>query len=381
MRIVHTCLRYPPATGGVETYVREIVERSRDVAAGRDVRVLTSKMRTHGPITELDPELLVDDPPYIQRLHHAATPVYSYPRLQALSYYLKHHAPDIVHGYGFWYQPADVTARFAHQHQLPFIFHPMYYENDVRRKLSWQLYKKLWGERTFELADVVVVISPYEQQLIERAGFPVKRFALIPPGVELKHYQHPRENPYHKRTIHGKIILVVGRIATSKGIDELLSILPQLRKEQPEAQVVIIGEDFGAKVELTAQAERLGVSDIIHWWGKVDQEELLGAYQHADVFVHLSHYEAFGIVLIEAMAAGLPVVARNVAAVPYVVPDQQAGLLFNDAQELQRALIALLTNPTLSTRLKAAGIERVAKHFTWDSSIKKVLALYHDLRP
>ncbi|MEK7557322.1 MAG: hypothetical protein AAB538_05070, partial [Patescibacteria group bacterium] len=79
MRIVHVALRYPPATGGTETYVREIVERTRHVAAKRDVRVLTSKMRTHSPISELAPNLLLDDPLYVQRLHHLATPLISYP--------------------------------------------------------------------------------------------------------------------------------------------------------------------------------------------------------------------------------------------------------------------------------------------------------------
>src|SRR6478609_5986893 len=108
MRIVHAALRYPPATGGVETYVHELVERTRNVAADRDVRVLTSKLRTHGPVSELTPDELRLDPPYVQRLHHARTPLISYPRLQALNYYLGHHQPDIIHGYSFWYQPADV---------------------------------------------------------------------------------------------------------------------------------------------------------------------------------------------------------------------------------------------------------------------------------
>src|SRR5688572_19716389 len=195
MRIVHTCLRYPPATGGVETYVHEIVERTRlrqgfggQGSKNLDVRVLTSKMRTHGPITTLDPNLLLDDAPYVQRLHHAATPFFSYPRLQALKYYLGHHQPDIVHGYSFWYQPADVAARYAKTHHLPFFFHPMYYEDANRQKLSWQLYKRSIGHQTFAAADVVIVISPHEQSLIEQARLPVKRFALIPPGIDMAQY-------------------------------------------------------------------------------------------------------------------------------------------------------------------------------------------------
>src|SRR5688572_10767570 len=103
MRILHTCLRYPPATGGVEQYVEDIVEGTRDIQQKRDVRVLTSKLRTHGPISELPPEQLLDDAPYVQRLQHGGTPLVSYPRLQALPYYISHHQPHIVHGYSYWY--------------------------------------------------------------------------------------------------------------------------------------------------------------------------------------------------------------------------------------------------------------------------------------
>ena len=125
MRIVHTCLRYPPATGGVARYVQELVTRTRDKQAQRDVRVVTSRMRTHGPVSLLAGKSLRDDPPFVQRLHHMATPCISYPRLQALSYYLQHHRPDVIHGYSFWYHPADGAAAYDRKHDLPFIFHPI----------------------------------------------------------------------------------------------------------------------------------------------------------------------------------------------------------------------------------------------------------------
>ncbi|MDZ4342247.1 MAG: glycosyltransferase family 4 protein, partial [Candidatus Binatia bacterium] len=183
MRIIHTCLRYPPATGGVETYVKQLVERTRNISAHRDVRVLTSAMRTHGPVTTLNPELLLDDPPYIQRLFTGTTPFVSYPKLQALPYYLKHHQPDIIHAHSFWYQPADTASRYAKKHHIPFVFNPFFYTNKIRHKPLWRLYAGTIGKKTFANADAVIVISPYEQKLIEKNNFPVKRFVLIPPGV------------------------------------------------------------------------------------------------------------------------------------------------------------------------------------------------------
>lgn len=381
MKVVHTCIRYPPASGGAEIYAREIVQRTRDISSGRDVRVLTSKLRTHYPASELNPELLLDDPIYVQRLHHLATPMFAYPRLQALKYYIGRLKPDILESYGFWYQPADVTARYARRHSIPFIFHPLYYENKTRRKLIWQLYKHTIGRQTFAAAEVVVVISPFERQLIKQAGFAVKRFELVSPGVLIDQYQRPRLNPFLKHKISGLVILTVGRVAKGKGLADIMAALPDIIRAVPAAQLVLIGEDFGARKLLRRQARQLGVVDHVHWLGKVEPEELIAAYQHATIFVHPSHYEAFGIVLAEAQAAGIPVVARNVAAVPYVVPDGQTGSLFSTSQELTEHVIKLLQDDSLRRKLGQAGIKHVATNFNWEHSINKLLALYDEFTP
>lgn len=375
MRIIHTCLRYPPATGGVETYVKKIVERTRNIPK-RDVRVLTSKMRTHGPISELDPNLLLDDPMYVQRLHHARTPIFSYPRLQALSYYIGHHKPDILESYSFWYQPADVTARYARRHNIPFIFHPMYYP---RHKPTWKLYQKTLGRATFAAADVVVVISPFEQQLIEKAGLPVKRFELIPPGIDVTNFDRPRLNPFLKQDLTGNILLTVSRLAPGKGLDELIDVFPAIKAQHPDTHLVIVGEDFGERSKLETQVQRLGLTNSVHFMGRIGDHELVEWYQHADILVHPSHYEAFGIVVAEALAADTPVVARNVGSIPFVAPHEQVSLLFNTAAELTQNIGSLLADQQLRERLGAAGAKHIRQNFTWDSSISKLLSLYDEL--
>jgi glycosyltransferase involved in cell wall biosynthesis len=381
MRILHSCLRYPPATGGVETYVEEIVKRTINIAEKRDVRVLTSKMRTHGPISELDPESLLDDPIYVQRLHHMNTPLISYPRLQALKYYTEHHKPDIVHGYSFWYQPADVTARYAHKNNIPFIFHPIYYENDIRQKPLWQLYKKTIGKKTFAAADVTVVISPHEQELITKANFPVKRFELIPPGIDTNEFETPRQNPFLKQGIKGNVLLAVGRISAGKGLDDVISVLSDILKQKPDTSFVIIGEDFGEKDNLSKQAKQLGVEKNVIFLNKVSKDKLTAAYPHADIFIHPSHYEAFGIVLAEAQAANTPVIARNTAAIPFVVPHEKGGLLFTNQTELKKSLLLLLNNTDLRKTYGQQGSQYVSRNFNWDNSIKKLINLYQELRP
>lgn len=379
MRILHTCLRYPPAVGGVETYVQKLVEATRDIPTGRDVRVLTSKLRTHHPPAELDPNLLLDDPAYVQRLHHIRTPALAYPRLQALNYYLGHHAPDVLHGYSFWYQPADAVARFCRRRGLPFIFHPMFYTNTTRRKAVWRLYAHTIGRKTFAAAEVAVVISPHEQRLIEQYRFPVKRFVLIPPGIDSLELAAPHSNPFHERGITGRIVLTVSRLAAGKGLTGAVSAWPKLPPRDRDVHLVIAGTDFGEKRALQQRIAQLNLKGRVHLLGHLSRADLIGAYQHANVLLHPSHYEAFGITVAEALAAGTPVVARNAGALPYVAPHEQAALLFNTDQEMVDHLNTLLSDTEAACRLADTGRRRVQQEFTWARSRQKILQLYDDL--
>ena len=379
MRIVHTCLRYPPASGGGETYAQGIVERTRNIEARCDVRVITSRLRTHGPVSELDPALLLDEPLYVQRLHHAATPFLSYPRLEALPYYIGHHQPTILESYSFWYQPADVTAQYARRYHIPFIFHPMYYENELRQKTIWQLYKKTIGHRTFAAADVVVVISPQEKELIQLAHLPVKRFELIPPGINTNDASTPRLNPFLKRGVRGKIILSVSRLASGKKLEDAIMALSASLKANPDAQLVFIGEDFGSQPSLETLASSRGISQHVHFFGNVSHDELMAAYQHADILLHTSEYEAFGITVAESLAAGTPVIVRRVGAIPFVAPEGLTSLQFNTADEIPELINTLLADTNLRQRLGNQGQQHIQKNFTWEKSIKKLVNLYDEL--
>src|SRR3989344_5317829 len=324
MRIIHTALRYPPSLGGAEKYIEQIVTGTRNIEHGFDVRILSSAMRTHGPISYLDPELLTQDPIYLQRLFVAKTPFISYPRLQALPYYIGHHKPDILHSYGYWYQPADTTARYAKKHKIPFIFHPIYYKNSVRKKLVWKLYDKTIGRATFAAADVVVVISEYEKKLIQEAGYPVKKFAIIPPGIDIKQFETIRDNPFVNKNIGGTILLSVSRIAKSKGLQDTIRALPDIKKRVPDACLVIIGEDFGYQQELVTIAEKLGVTSSVHFWGKATDEELIAAMQHI-----------ISIIQLPQLAHHLTDYASNLARTQYST-DQSINLLHELYEELKK---------------------------------------------
>lgn len=375
MRIAHVTLRYPPASGGVEDYTRETVERLR--ATGDDVTVETTNLRTHHPATTL-PEPL-GDPPYVHR-HTARTlgPM-AYPIPRSLSRTLHAARSTLIHAHGFWYAPADIAARVARKRKIPFVLNPYY---APRTKALWRVYRALIGTRTVATADAVVVISPQEEAALRADGFPLRRVALIPPGIEPGEFAPLRQNPFAARGIRSPhILFFAGRVAIAKGIDLLLRALPAILREIPGTHLALAGEDFGDQSTLVALANRLGVSRAASWLGKLPREELLAAYQHAAVFVFPSRHEAFGIAALEAQAAGCPVVATNSSSLPFIVQHEQTGLLFRseDVGDLARQILRLLYNNQLTQRLATAGRERALRDFPWDANIAKLRSLYNDL--
>lgn len=377
VKMKHVSLRYPPASGGVEDYVHALVERLR--AAGDDVEVETTSLRTHHPASYLAGPL--HDPPYVHRHPVRTLGPIAYPVPLGLNRTLETGNGGLIHAHGFWYAPADIAARVAKHRGIPFVFNPYY---APRTKPLWRLYRHAIGAQTLATADAVVVISPQEEAALRHDGFPLRRVALIPPGINGKEFSDTAENPFARRGMRGPVLFFAGRITRAKGVDILLralSLILNAENDPSSVHLAIAGEDFGDRAEFERLADRLGITRAVTWLAHLPREELLAAYRHASVFVFPSRFEAFGIAPLEAQAAGCPVVATNVASLPFVVQHEQTGLLCRpeDPADVAAKVVTLLHNRALSTRLAAAGRTRVHRHFTWEQSIRTLRTLYADL--
>ncbi len=170
----------------------------------------------------------------------------------------------------------------------------------------------------------------------------------------------------------------VGRLAPQKGQRHLIGAMPALLERVPHAHAMIAGagdlEDF-----LRDLAEETGVAERIHVLGP---RKDVPALMHAmDVFAMPSIWEGFGLVLLEAMAAGRPIVASRVATIPEVVLDGQTGLLVpaGDPLALAEALAQLAHQPGLAARMGEAGRERVRHQFSLEKMVGDTELLYREL--
>ena len=172
------------------------------------------------------------------------------------------------------------------------------------------------------------------------------------------------------------LLLAVGRLIAQKDHATLLAAFASARERHPDARLAILGSG-PLEPALRAQIGSLGLGDAVVLPGRLEIRDWL---ERADVFVHTSRWEGFGIVLLEAMLAGLPVVATRVSAVPEVVADGETGLLVEagDAAALAAALDRLLGEPELARRLGDAGLARARSEFSVAQMTERTLAVYRD---
>ena len=231
-------------------------------------------------------------------------------------------------------------------------------------------------------SNTVLVLTDKEREDIrELYGVPSERITVIPAGVDTGRFNAEDKVTSRKR-LHipdKETILFVGRIEPIKGLDILIDALKTLSNSR-DLQLIIVGGNLSGDKELIAlrkQAEHLGISEMIDFRGSVEQSELKYYYSAADVFVLPSHYESFGLVALEAMACGTPVVASRVGGIPSFLDDGDTGYLipWRCPEPFADKIEILLENPDLRAYMgKSAGLK--AYHMHWSGIASRMATLY-----
>jgi len=227
----------------------------------------------------------------------------------------------------------------------------------VRQLLTLQA---RWERLNTRRADLVMVTSRYCAEVARREyGVPAERLAVVPEPIDLTEWdarfarasRRPRARP---------VVVSVARLFPRKRLVDLLHAAARLRGSGAALDVRIVGKgpEWTALVE---QHAALGLKDSVALLGDVSREQLADEYVNADLFCLPSVQEGFGIVFLEAMAAGLPVVACRAAAIPEVVLDGVTGALVppRDPDALADALVGLARDSARARRLGDEGRRRV----------------------
>lgn len=213
---------------------------------------------------------------------------------------------------------------------------------------------------------------------------PADKLRIIPNGVHVP--DTPADTPKaprHSATQHAsdeKRLFFVGRLVHEKGVDLLLHAFSRVLHHFPKARLDIAGRgpQEGALQEF---ARKLGIDTHVHFLGYISDEERNRLYQNAHAAVVPSRYEPFGIVALEAMAYGAPVVVAGTGGLAEVVEHQQTGLVFapGDADALAEQLVALLSSPRTGERLAESARAVVAQTYDWRSIARETKAVYEEV--
>lgn len=389
-------------TGGMNVYVREV---SREMGRrGIKVDVFTRSQNPHiSRIVRLGPNARV--------IHLKAGPEEPVPKNDLLKY-LPEFTAGIIHFAG----EKDIAYDLVHSHywlsgwvggqlkrewSIPLVhmFHTLgVLKNSVNREKG----EKESGERLkveeqiMDYADLIVAPSPWErEQMVTRSGARSSKVHVIPCGVDLSLFK-PIPSSRAKKILGlstREFILFVGRIDAIKGIDVLIRALHRLsRKPWKGSQnlgLIVIGGELDADPRAESQemrrlrkmVARMNLQERIAFWGAQRQDLLPYFYSAAKALVLPSRYESFGMVALEAMACGTPVVASRVGGLQYTVEDNRTGFLVaeGDWGALAERIHEVVEDQSLRERLITAALAKV-KQFSWPTITHKILSLYHSLQ-
>ncbi|MEJ2559118.1 MAG: glycosyltransferase, partial [Anaerolineae bacterium] len=242
-------------------------------------------------------------------------------------------------------------------------------------------------------ADRLVAATPLEKaQMSWLYGADADKISIVPAGVDLNLFR-PISRAEAKARIHipphQRMILFVGRIQPLKGIDTLIRAMKQVISRYPELKddlcVSIIGGDPNPDSELEqAELERLrqlradlGIGDLVTFLGAKDQDTLVYYYAAAEMVVMPSHYESFGMVALESMACGTPVIGSDVGGLSFSIEDGFNGFLVpgRDPTALADKIALLLKHPGLRDHLGEQAI-RWAERYAWPHIADEILDVY-----
>jgi glycosyltransferase involved in cell wall biosynthesis len=276
---------------------------------------------------------------------------------------------DVVHGTNCIVPPARRAAEVVTIHDLTFVHFPELCD-PVSLRFP-RLIRRALRRGAFVHADSETVAA----EVIDHFGARPERVRVVPLGVEPS--SSPGLPPGDPAPSGRRYVLALGTVEPRKDIPSLVRAFDMLAAGHPDVELVIAGAPGWGEVALDTAVRASVHAGRIRRLGWVDDEERLALLRGAAVLAYPSLYEGFGLPPLEAMAAGVPVVATAAGAVPEVVGDAAVLVPIGDEGALAEAIAGVLDEPDLHRRLVVAGTRRAAR-FTWDRCVAGLVELYED---
>ncbi|MCI0610783.1 MAG: glycosyltransferase [Anaerolineae bacterium] len=388
-------------TGGMNVYVRDLTRQLGQM--GIHVDVFTRSQDDHVPhvLHELGygnrvvhvpagPEHPISKEELVNYIPEFVEGVKSFACEKGIKY-------DIIHSH-YWMSGLAAASLSDYWGGTPIVhmFHTLgEMKNRIARtEAERESEYRINGEKqVLRRADRVVVATVAELTQLRFLYKANGNMVVIPPGVDVSHfYPIPADEAkmYVGLKPEDRMVLFVGRIEPLKGVDTLIQAMSYLQlkeKNRPVHLAIIGGDPAASPEEMSAEMARLqklcddlAVGQTVVFLGKRDQDKLPYYYSAAQLVVMPSHYESFGMVALEAMACGTPVIASEVGGLAYLVRDGETGFTIPDQEpeELCDKISWLLNDKQLHETMSARAVE-YAQDYAWEKIAKQIVEVYEGL--
>jgi len=281
---------------------------------------------------------------------------------------------DIVHVHGHGRFTSNFSLKFLHK-KKPIIYSPQGFFHDKKNSFFKKMYNLIFKGR-LRFATFSTGLTENDYKTFESLGIARESVRIIPCGIETEKFREVNKKNIlkfkRKYGLSKKTLLYVGRIHESKGLQYVIKSIKDI-----DCKLLVVGYDAGFKKDLTHLIEKLDLGDKVIFTGKLGDEDLARAYFSSDAFVLFSEWEGFGIVVLEAMASGLPVIVSDRGALPTLIKNRENGLIakFPNVKELEKQIKLLFENKKLNQKIKKSG-QIFVKNFKYPKISKQYRKLY-----
>lgn len=234
-----------------------------------------------------------------------------------------------------------------------------------------------WEELLINDSEVLIVCSAFMQKEVEKKTRDNKSIHIIPNGVQLSFKKSESILDFISRRCYSHLVLFMGRLVPEKGIDTLIDAARKILEEKPDCIFVVAGKG-PLLSEYKMEVSRVGLENKILFIGFLNEVEKATMLRLSDMLVVPSLYEPFGMVALEGMTAGIPVIASRTGGMATIIEHERTGLLFSpgNAPELSEKIKGLLENPEWSKKLGINAMDEVKQKYNWEDVREQTEAVY-----
>jgi glycogen(starch) synthase len=378
MRVAMVSWEYPPlVVGGLAAHVHGLATAM--ARAGHDVVVLT---RAH-PYAPDDAELegvrvlrAHVDLPWVPSDNPLAQVISGNHQLAQLGASVLPWQADVVHAHDWLGAWAGDTLREAYKTPFVATVHATElgrHQGHLTSSTSEAINAAEWW-LTYQAQRVICCSGFMVEEVVRSFQLPRDKIVMVPNGVDPSRFAAPG---VPRAGSDAPLLVSWGRLEYEKGFQTLIGAVARLLGRRPNLRCAIVGRGTYSE-DLRGVARGLGVGDAVQFAGFVSDDELVRLLNEATCAVIPSLYEPFGIVALEAVSAGAPLIAAESGGLREVLTGTDAGLLFppGNADALAAAVDRMLTEPGLAEKCQAAGAELVRTRYSWDAIAASTIEVY-----